>query len=250
MNKYLDLTEILKECPKGTELYSPIFGNVYLNKIRPYLAIVVTINKEQDNFTEEFLYDGRYGINGECILFPSKDQRDWSKWHRPFTDGDILTYMFYGKPTIYIYRESGTHNTSYYAAYSSENNKFYGDGKGALAGNRPDLRFATEEEKQKLFKVLEDNGYRWNAETKTLEKLKKEKFDFKTLQPFDKVLVRDFNTQNWMACLFSHIDNNFHHKFRTVDRAGWYHCIPFNDDTKHLVGKSDEAPEFYRYWEE
>jgi hypothetical protein len=75
------------------------------------------------------------------------------------------------------------------------------------------------------------------------------KFDPKTLQPFDKVLVRDYDNQKWMACLFSHIDNNVHHKFRTIDRTGWYHCIPFNDDTKHLIGKSDEAPEFYRYWE-
>jgi hypothetical protein len=76
------------------------------------------------------------------------------------------------------------------------------------------------------------------------------KFDISTLQPFDKVLVRDFNLQNWMACLFSHIDTNAQNHFKTVDGSGWYHCIPFNDDTKHLVGKKDDAPDFYRYWEE
>ena len=34
------------------------------------------------------------------------------------------------------------------------------------------MRLATEEEKEKLFKAIKDNGYKWNAETKTLEKFK------------------------------------------------------------------------------
>ena len=28
------------------------------------------------------------------------------------------------------------------------------------------------------------------------------------------------------------------------------YCIPFNDDTKHLLDTNEEAPEFYRYWED
>lgn len=249
MNEYLDLTEILKDCPKGIKLYSPIFGDVYLDKIRPYLAVVATTNKEQSGFKEEFLYDGRYGINGECMLFPSKNQKDWSKWQKPFTDGDIITFMFYNKPTIYIYRENGTHNTSYYAAYSSSSNKFYSDATGALSGDRTDLRFATEEEKQKLFDVIKKNGYKWNPETKTLEKVKKEKFDPKTLQPFDKVLVRNVRKCEWVCAFFSHIEDTEIYRYITTGTS-WKYCIPYNNDTKHLVGKIDEAPEFYRYWEE
>lgn len=248
MNENLNLTEILKECPKGIKLYSPIFGDVYLDKIRPYSAVIVTINKEQDGFKEEFLYDGRYGINGECMIFPSKEQRDWSKWHMPFVDGDVVMC---GDDQFAIFKqyinhlENGGEIIRYYIYYDAEDNCL-----DTVDGQCYMERLATEEEKAELFQVIKDNGYNWDMETKTLEKLKKEKFDPKTLQPFDKVLGRDFNNQNWMACLFSHIDNNFNHKFRAIDRAGWYHCIPFNDDTKHLVGKSDEAPEFYRYWED
>ena len=77
MKNKINIAELLKDCPKGMELYSPIFGEVYLYKIRPHLAIVVTTNKEQDDFKEEFLYDGRYGINGECMLFPSKSKTTW-----------------------------------------------------------------------------------------------------------------------------------------------------------------------------
>ena len=35
----------------------------------------------------------------------------------------------------------------------------------------------------------------------------------------------------------------------TTDTSGFWYCIPYNDDTKHLVGTEEEAPEYYRYWE-
>lgn len=192
MEQRINIAELLKDCPKGTKLYSPIFGDVYLDKIRPHLAIVVTTDKEQGDFKEEFLYDGRYGMNGECMLFPSKGKTTWERFQKPFKDGDILTYMFYNKPTIYIYRKSGGYNTSYYVAYSSKNEKFYNIQTGALAGNRNDLRFATEEEKQKLFDVIKANGYKWNAETKTLKKLIEPKF-----KVGDKIVKKDIPTECW-----------------------------------------------------
>lgn len=79
-----NIAELLKDCPKGMELYSPIFGKVYLDKIRPHLAIVVTTDKEQGDFKEEFLYDGRYEMNGECMLFPSKGKTTWEGFVPPF----------------------------------------------------------------------------------------------------------------------------------------------------------------------
>lgn len=302
MNENLNLVEILKDCPKGIELYSPMYGLGILTKVTN--RIHVKFPKEHN--VKCFRPDGKVSEDGEIMLFP-KGKTTWEGFQRPFVDGDIITYMFWRKPTTYIYRENGTHNTSYYVAYSSENNKLYDDGKGALAGNRHGLRFATEDEKKKLFDVIREKGYKWNPETKTLEKLivpkfkvgdkiihkltgnvhkvlcvlsngynggvydvaitneigksidiKEQdnyelvpnKFDPKTLKSFDKVLVRDFSNQKWTACLFSHIDNDAYHQFKTSTALGWYHCIPFNEDTKHLVGKMDEAPEFYRYWDE
>ena len=82
--------------------------------------------------------------------------------------------------------------------------------------------------------------------------LKKERFEPKTLKPFDKVLVR-FDCGVWSATLFSHlIDSKFANKKYDIICCGtvFGYCIPYNDDTKHLVGTKDEAPDFYRYWED
>ena len=79
-------------------------------------------------------------------------------------------------------------------------------------------------------------------------KVKKPKFDPKTLQAFDEVLIRDSRYEDWSCDIFSHIHNRGDYHFRTIT-AYYAYCIPYNDDTKHLVGTKEEAPEFYRYWE-
>lgn len=74
--------------------------------------------------------------------------------------------------------------------------------------------------------------------------LKKERFDPKTLKPFDKVIFKGHGM--WFCDLFSHI----HNSYACVGET-YYKCvIPYNDDTKHLIGTTDEAPDFYRYWED
>ena len=78
---------------------------------------------------------------------------------------------------------------------------------------------------------------------------KKEKFDPKTLMAFDRVLILD-TYDVWQIELFSHI--------RGMKTDLWYQClndyysicIPYNEETKHLLGTTDEAPEYYRYWED
>ena len=77
---------------------------------------------------------------------------------------------------------------------------------------------------------------------------KKPKFDPKTLKPFDKVLGRDTNNHIWKCNLFSHININKYFPYRVIG-GSYIYCIPYNNDTKHLAGTKDEAPEYYRYWE-
>lgn len=86
----------------------------------------------------------------------------------------------------------------------------------------------------------------WSKFVRFWDKPKKEKFDVNILQPFDKVLVRDQNEQNWRADLFSHVDNKFH---MVVGNYYWRQCIPYNEETKHLVGTREDCPEFYKWWE-
>mgnify|MGYP006950690799 FL=1 len=76
----MNIAEILKKCPEGTELYSPIFGEVKFSEIQPDDMIVVII---KNNSRRVFFKDGSYSEYGECVLFPSKKQFDWSKFRVP-----------------------------------------------------------------------------------------------------------------------------------------------------------------------
>ena len=88
-------------------------------------------------------------------------------------------------------------------------------------------------------------------EQKSADKIEP-RFDPKTLQPFDKVLVRyDSVKGQWRCTLFSHIIENEKIPYRFVTSNNAYeYCIPYNEDTKHLAGTCEEAPEYYRYWED
>ena len=315
MNENLNLVEILKDCPKGMELDCTMFDNVTFagvveNRVFPIRIIVgggttMVLTKYGQYTDDDF---------AKCVIFP-KGETTWEGFVPPhkFKDGDILSYQNarLSNRTIYIYRYHKRFNTSYYVSLSF-------DPKASLIiCNKEDLalcaydltvRFATEEEKQKLFKAIKDNGYEWNAETKTLKKLvkpkfkvgdklvnrvnmymgdlshqcviseitndkyilndggyihfknqdiwelvndKKQRFDPKTLQPFDKVLARDTENSTWRGTLFSHYnkDDGVSYPCVTVGEV-FSVCIPYNEDTKRLLGTSDEAPEYYRYWED
>lgn len=71
----------------------------------------------------------------------------------------------------------------------------------------------------------------------------KPKFDPSTLKPFDKVLVRNGDGCMWFARMFDFYEND---KCRTTSGDSWKFCIPFNDETKHLHGTREDAPDFYR----
>ena len=161
MNENIDLTEILKDCPKGTEFYSCIYGKVRFDCLQSCEYPVLIMRG--DGLYASFSRVGKYtdAPDSECCLFPSKEQRDWSKFEAPW--------------------------------------------------------------------------------------YKKDKFDPKTLKPFDKVLIWHCASECWSCEVFSHLTG----KYTCNCIYGCYtRCMPYNDDTKHLVGTTDEAPEYYRYWED
>ena len=264
MNKNLNLAEILKNCPKGTKLYSTVFGYVFFKRIDDCAIYPIVISCKNGN-VENFTNDGKIIIDydGECTLFPSKDQRDWNKFSAPwyknskFKDGDIVAVGKNSELQVFILQIAKNNINGYcYIGYDFKLNKIFS------AGMYEFDRFATEEEKQKLFNAIKEKGYKWDAKTKTLYKVepkfkvgdkivhvpmkymggsgtqatiseitndkyiftdgsytyiinqdnwelvidKKEKFDPKTLQPFDRVLVRDYNDDKWVCSIFSHIE--------------------------------------------
>ena len=165
MNENIDLTKILKDCPKGWKLYSPLCGEVKFDSITENSEFPITVLNETMGIY--LTREGTYctGIEeAECILFPSKDQRDWSKFTAPW--------------------------------------------------------------------------------------YKKDKFDPKTLKAFDRVLVRHECYHRWRCEFYSYIhDDNGSYPYVAIGGA-YKRCIPYNEETKHLVGTTEEAPEYYRYWED
>ena len=78
---------------------------------------------------------------------------------------------------------------------------------------------------------------------------KKDKFDPNTLKPFDRVLVRNCRAYKWKCEQFSYFnEGNDCPCMGTF--ISYAFCVPYNDETKHILGTSDEAPEYYRWWDE
>lgn len=252
MNENLNLVEILKDCPSGTKLYSTVFGEVIFDNVAIGTAHPIVI-RLKDGSRKSFSAEGKLYImyDGECTLFPSKNQRDWSKFNpkkegfitpREFKDGDIVATNS-GLQVFILQRQKSDKEGYFYIGYDFGLNDIF------HAGECKFNRLATEEEKQKLFEAIKKSGYKWNSETNTLEKFVEPKFDPKTLKPFDKVLVYDIYDicEGWACALFSHIRES---EYPYSTSSGSFKvCIPYNEDTKHLLGTSDEAPEYYRYWE-
>ena len=88
----------------------------------------------------------------------------------------------------------------------------------------------------------------WSKFVRFWDKSKKDRFDINTLQPFDKILARDYSSDNWECALFSHIE-----KLKSGDRVltvgSFYNmCIPYNEETKYLVGTTEDCPDYYKWW--
>ena len=181
MNENIDLTKILKDCPVGWKFYSSVYGDVeFLEVLHDY---PIRPFEQEDRWCLPDVQNRKYPIRlmvdsvdyyvsregrhrysvGECTLFPSRDQRDWSKFTAPW--------------------------------------------------------------------------------------YKKGKFDPKTLNAFDRVLVRNYKTTKWRCEHFSHFDGGNYNPC-IASCCSYTFCVPYNEETKHLVGTTEEAPEYYRYWED
>ena len=86
----------------------------------------------------------------------------------------------------------------------------------------------------------------WSKFERFWDKPKVEKFDPMTLQPFDKVLIRNMDNGFWNAAFFSYIAG----QWVNCVGSGTAECIPYNEETKHLLGTKEDCPEFYKWWEE
>lgn len=92
----------------------------------------------------------------------------------------------------------------------------------------------------------------WSKFERFWDKPKIEKFDIKTLQPFDKVLVRigtNYDSSEWHIDFFEYFDKKNKMIFNLSSLPNNW-VIPYNDETKHLVNTTNDCPEYYKWWEE
>lgn len=200
----MNIAEILKDGPKGMELDCTIISPVFFDSVTDVSTIkCYTVDNIGGTVTYNSIYfhvDGSYltNSNAKCVIFP-KGKTTWEGFQRPFKDGDILVGEG-GNPFIFKSFIDSSNGCSSYCGIDSMGNFWERSDDWTFANL---LRFATAEEKQKLFDAIKSNGYKWNPETKTLEKINK--FDITTLKPFDKVLVRSVNIDDWKINLFGYI---------------------------------------------
>lgn len=176
-----NIAEILKDCPKGTKLYCTIYGYVEFIEVRDTgyaeMIFVNVPNKGKEAFYDDGRLNRYYPVS-ECVLFPSKENRDWRTFKRPFKDGDIVyikTKCHNHNEFIIIFQGIKNDHIHKYACFAYQE---LSTSKAAVCHlvDVEFMRLGKEEEKQKLFNAIKENGYKWNTETKTLEKLIEPKF--------------------------------------------------------------------------
>lgn len=179
MKNKINVAELLKDCPKGMELdciswdsEAKVFLEGVLNDDSPY-PIVVTVKYNNIESTKSFTKYGAFNnlLYCKCVIFP-KGKTTWEGFQRPFKDGDILATEL---GSVFVLNTDRNDDVHYGCYVGVACNNDYLDVNDAFAYKHL-CRYATEEEKAKLFQAIKENGYKWNAETKTLEKLIESEF--------------------------------------------------------------------------
>lgn len=170
----INVAELLKDCVSGMELDCTICDNIYFDKVTPNMIKCFIKNGTYN--TIYFHHDGTYLTtqNAKCVIFP-KGKTTWEGFQRPFKDGDIVTWEDRGSLVACIYKErKNTTSFNHHIALYEGGLGIVVNGEIVLTDD--ELCLATEEEKQKLFQAIKENGYKWNPKTNNLEKLIEPKF--------------------------------------------------------------------------
>ena len=298
--KKINIAEILKDCPKGMELNCTMYDDVEFMEVDTESdTIILRVGNKFIRRLNKYGQDDNVDY-AKCVIFP-KGKTTWEGFQRPFKDGDVLYAIDEGEKYIFILEKIDADGRVYcYLNLREDNLRIQ---NVWLTDINESHRFATEQEKEKLFDAIKENGYKWNAETKTLEKLIApkfkvgdkvlwncdtetprtitkvkftsersylywidckgcssgwydetelipitNKFDISTLKPFDKVLVRAYNSF-WRIGFFEKIEKkNKRYPFVCMGYNKYSQCIPF-EGNEHLLDTTNDCDEYYKTWE-
>ena len=230
MTKEINIAEILKDMPQGTKLWTPLLGEVALISViyddKTYPISVRGTDRLRYSFTQ---YGHYYTTEGaEMLLFPSKDMRDWSKF---FKEGDVLENTTDNVFPKYVIFKKFVDDK--YTTFEAIN--------GLILGDVP-LKYSIQNTLS--YSKVEDENKALNIKKKIQKIIAKETESSPTLQPFDKVLVRNWDTEYWRPAFFGLKRDKEGYSFPYITSCGLFkYCIPCNEKTKHLLGTTDPYTE-------
>ena len=189
------------------------------------------------------IVDGFYYFYGGGYLDFGKIDGYYHLWTiADAKDGDVLVDEY--TDTIGIFEETnGIYwNSKIYCAKSISTKVYHHGGSHHIKFAKP----ATKEQRDLFFAKIKEGGYEWDAEKKELHKIKH--YDISSFYAGMPVLVRILDEHKWCYLLFSHCYEHQGILHFHAGGAGWLQCIPFNDETKHLLGTTDMCDEQYVNW--
>lgn len=252
----INIAEILKEKTKGTKLWTPIFGNVSLYKAHGLheesIIEVCTACSGIWPFTKDGKIKSRDEAQAEMTLFPSKNMLDWSKF--AWKKGDVLIGA--GRRIIFekFTEEDYTQFQGLYSLSTNDNDDLRNFTKNH--DTRYFRKIDDDDNIKDYFEVLEKKfGIKLNRKTLEIEWTPPEFNLFDglitsckdlscglkkkiELQPFDKVLVRDTQTEVWRPSFWGYRNDSKFFPYGTTSGVFKY-CIPYNENTKHLLGTTE-----------
>ena len=237
MENKINIAEILRDMPKGTKLYSPLFGKCNLDEVctsdrETYPITLLTSVDASASFTK----NGHY-LNGfedtECLLFPSAKMRDWSKF---FKHGDIVY-----NPHSQMYAVFECWANDDYTEFNTTINHYKDNTFGKEEVCDTECFVKANDEQKALFIAAAEKHYggKYNTETLQVESIKVSK-SMCSFIPFQEVLVRDSDASIWKAAHFSHYDGEDEYPYITTANA-YKQCVPY-DCNEYLLG-TDKSPE-------
>lgn len=222
----MNIAEILKDCPRGTKLYSPICGECEIIDVWQDSIEVTTPTTE--NFF--FNWNGTYCTLGEVLLFPSKDNRDWRMFQKLFKNGYKWNEETKALEKLIVPK---------FKVGDRIKNKYTCE-VATIAQVREFDYIATIGDTETAIKRTFENHW----------ELTPNKFDISTLKPFDEVLVRLNNDNVWCCAFSSHINDGLQrycYKYVTTAGKSYPQMIPY-EGNEHLLGTTKDCDEFYKTW--
>ena len=237
MENKINIAEILRDMPKGTKLYSPLFGkcelvDTYTGEGDEPIRVEPFCGGMSRTFSSKGRYFERYQ-DAECLLFPSAKMRSWDKF---FKRGDVVY-----NPHSQMYAVFKCWANDDYTEFNTTINYYKDHTFGEEEVCDTECFVKANDEQKTLFIAAAEKHYggRYNPETLQVEPVKvaEPKCSFK---PFDKVLVR-YGNGIWGATFFSRYDNKSAWAYVGVDCINWEQCIPY-EGNEHLLG-TGKSPE-------